>query len=159
MIQKTYCIYVDADACPVKSEIVAISKEHFIPVVMVASTAHEIPDYPGVQKVKVDSSDQSADLYILNHIRQGDVLVTGDYGLAAIALGKKAYVLSPTGKVYSQENIDLLLEERHASAKIRRAGGRTKGPKAFGREQRSRFHSSLTNLLQEIRRNMTNIDE
>jgi uncharacterized protein YaiI (UPF0178 family) len=141
---------VDADACPVKMEIVNIAKEFHCLVVMVASVAHEIQPYPQVEVIKVDSSSQSVDLYIINRIRKGDILVTGDFGLAAIVLGKKAYVISPYGKEYLQNNIDMMLEERHVHAKIRRAGGRTKGPKAFGKEERQRFHISITNLLRKI---------
>lgn len=143
-------IYVDADACPVKSEVVSIAGRFQWPVVLVASVAHEMPPYPQVEIIKVDSSSQSVDLYIINRIASGDVLITGDYGLAAIALGKKAAVLSPTGREYTQHNMDLLLEERHANSTIRRAGGKTKGPKPFGKEERIRFHISLTNLLQKL---------
>lgn len=153
MILKSYSLYVDADACPVKNEIVSVSEQFRCRVVMVASVAHEIPSYPNVETVKVDSSSQSADLYIYNRLRAGDVLVTGDFGLAAMALGKNAYVMSPLGTPFSQENIDLLLEQRHSSAKIRRAGGRMKGPKRFTEEDRSRFHISLTNLLRKIEGN------
>jgi uncharacterized protein YaiI (UPF0178 family) len=143
-------LYVDADACPVKSEVVSVANQFQCPVVMVASVAHEIQPYPQVEIIKVDSSSQSVDMYIINRISSGDILITGDYGLAAIALGKKAAVLSPTGREYTQHNMDLLLEERHANARIRRAGGKTRGPKAFGKEERLQFHISLTNLLRNI---------
>jgi uncharacterized protein YaiI (UPF0178 family) len=119
-------------------------------VVMVASVAHEIPSYPQVEVIKVDSSSQSADLYIMNRIQRGDILITGDFGLASIVLGKKAYAISPSGREYLQGNIDMMLEERHVHAKIRRAGGKTRGPKAFGKEERHRFHISLTNLLRKV---------
>lgn len=146
-------IYVDADACPVKSEVLEAAKLFSQPVVFVASFAHALPTATEARNVQVDASPQAADMYIVNQARRGDLVVTGDFGLAAIALGKGCYVISFTGREYTQSNIDLLLEERHFSAKVRRAGGRTKGPKAFTSELRQAFHISITNLLGKIEGN------
>jgi uncharacterized protein YaiI (UPF0178 family) len=150
---KSMTIFVDADACPVKSAILEAAKSFSCPVVFVASVAHQLPVDTGAKIVQVDASSQAADLYICNHASRGDIVVTGDYGLAAIVLGKGCYVLSFTGREYTQSNMDLLLEERHFSSKVRRAGGRTRGPKAFTTEHRNRFHISLTNLLEKIEGN------
>ena len=146
-------IVVDADACPVKAEIAETAGARNVPVVMVSSYNHRLPDYPGVTNVQVDASDQSADLYIANRIAGGDVLITGDYGLATIGLAKGARVLSPRGMLYTDDNIDRLLEERHYSAKRRRAGGRTKGPKPFTAEDRNRFQQVLTKVLHDLQEN------
>jgi len=146
-------IVVDADACPVKAEIAETAGALNVPAVMVSSYNHRLPDYPGVTNVQVDASDQSADLYIANRIARGDVLITGDYGLATIGLAKGARVLSPRGMLYTDENIDRLLEERHYSAKRRRAGGRTKGPKPFTAEDRNRFQQVLTKVLRDLQEN------
>jgi uncharacterized protein YaiI (UPF0178 family) len=146
-------IVVDADACPVKDEISEAAVRFGTEAVMVSSYAHRLPELPGVTNVHVDASDQSADLYIANRIRKGDILVTGDYGLATIGLAKQAYVLSPRGMLFTDDNIDRLLAERHASAKRRRAGGRTKGPKPFTSQDRSRFLHVLTKLLADMQEN------
>jgi len=146
-------IVVDADACPVKEQVSQAALLYRVPVWMVSSYNHRLPDLPGVQNFQVDASDQSADLFIANRLCAGDVLVTGDYGLATIGLAKRAIVLSPRGSMYTNDNIDRLLEERHQSAKRRRAGGRTKGPKPFTEQDRDRFLHVLTKVLSGLQEN------
>jgi uncharacterized protein YaiI (UPF0178 family) len=124
-----------------------------IPVWMVSSYNHRLPELPGVTNYQVDASDQSADLFIANRLSAGDVLITGDYGLATIGLAKRTTVLSPRGSMYTNENIDRLLLERHESAKRRRAGGRTKGPKPFTDTDRDRFLHVLTKVLASLQEN------
>ena len=120
---------------------------------MVSSYDHRLPDLPGVTNVQVDAGNQSVDLYIANRLHPGDVLITGDYGLAVIGLAKRCVVLSPRGSSFTNDNIDRLLAERHASAKMRRAGGRAKGPKAFTAEDRDRFLQALTKVLSRMQEN------
>lgn len=143
----TSTIVVDADSCPVKNEIVATAMQHGAPVLMVASHDHRLQAQPGVDVVQVDRSDQSVDLYIVNHIRRGDVVITGDFGLACVAIGKGAIVLSSRGEQYTDANIDYLMERRHESAKRRRAGGRTRGPRAMSALDRTAFQQKLTKVL------------
>lgn len=143
-------IIVDADACPVKAEIVKAAREYGAMVLMVASFDHRLSDIVGVQIVQVDRSDQSVDLYIANHIRTGDVLVTQDFGLAAIGLAKGAVVISNRGQTYTDGMIDFLLEKRHESAKQRRNGKYGKGPKPFKEEDRKIFLQSLTKVLSRL---------
>ncbi|MFE5319917.1 YaiI/YqxD family protein [Paenibacillus sp. NPDC056579] len=143
----THKIIVDADACPVKSEIVKAAAQFHVDVVMVASFDHRLSPMDGVQIVQVDRSDQSVDLYIANRIAPGDILVTQDFGLAALALGKKAIALSNRGQQYSDRTIDFLLDRRHEQAKQRRGGKHSKGPKPFTDEDRHFFLHSLTKLL------------
>lgn len=140
-------IVVDADACPVKEQISEAAVRFGVPVWMVSSYDHCLPELPGVTNVQVDAGNQSVDLYIANRLHAGDVLVTGDYGLAVIGLAKRCTVLSPRGTSFTNANIDRLLAERHASAKMRRAGGRTKGPKRFTAEDRDSFLQALTKVL------------
>lgn len=145
---------VDADACPVKKEIVAASEAFDADVVFVASYAHELrEDGARVSIVQVDLSDQSADLYIANHLSSGDILITGDFGLAALGLAKGAYVMSPAGHRFTNHNIDSLLERRHIQAKWRRRGHYGKGPKPFTDQQRNEFLQSLTKLLAHLQEN------
>lgn len=153
MAERTSKIIVDADACPVKEQISRLAVLYGVPAVMVSSYNHRLPELPGVTNVQVDASDQSADLYIANRLEPGDVLVTGDYGLATIGLAKRAQVMSPRGTMFTNDNIDRLLEERHQSAKRRRAGGRTKGPRPFTAEDRDRFLHVLTKVLRSMQEN------
>ncbi|WP_245585930.1 YaiI/YqxD family protein [Paenibacillus pinihumi] len=147
MEPKVATIVVDADACPVKKEIVETARRFAIPVLMVASFDHYLQPEAGVRIVQVDRSDQSVDLYISNHVKRGDIVITQDFGLATIALAKGAISLSNRGQSYDDEMMDFLLERRHEQAKRRRAGGRTKGPKALTPEDRSRFQQKLTKVL------------
>ncbi|MBJ6363119.1 YaiI/YqxD family protein [Paenibacillus sp. GCM10012307] len=140
-------IIVDADACPVKKEIIETARRFQVPVLMVASYDHVLQQEEGVQTVQVDRSDQSVDLYISNYVKRGDIVITQDFGLAAIALGKGAITLSNRGQRYDGDMMDFLLERRHEQAKRRRAGGKTKGPKALTSEDRSRFQQKLTKVL------------
>jgi len=131
-------ILVDADACPVKDIIVRIARKRDIPVTMVIDTAHELNDgYSTV--VTVDKGPDSVDFKLMGLLSEGDVVVTQDYGLAAMALGKSARAINQNGLVYTNKNIGQLLTERHVSAQIRRAGGRTKGPAKRTKEADEKF--------------------
>jgi uncharacterized protein YaiI (UPF0178 family) len=146
-------IFVDADACPVKAEIVEAGLSFGREVVMVASHDHRLQPMEGVSVVQVDRSDQSVDLHIANRIGRGDVLVTQDFGLAALALAKGAACLSNRGQRYENGMIEYLLERRSESARRRRGGQRTKGPRAFTDMDRREFLHGLTKLLLEQQEN------
>ncbi|MFC4778508.1 YaiI/YqxD family protein [Paenibacillus sp. GCM10023252] len=141
-------IVVDGDACPVKTEIAETARAFSIPVLMVSSYDHKLQPSDGVKVIQVDRSSQSVDLYIVNHVAKGDIVVTQDFGLACIAMAKGALVLSPRGEQYDEGNIDFLMERRHEAAKKRRSGGRTRGPKPMTNEDRERFQQKLTKVLQ-----------
>ncbi|CAM4346309.1 UPF0178 protein [Saccharibacillus endophyticus] len=143
-------IMVDADACPVKDEIKHAASKVGVPVVLVSSYDHMLREEVGVQVVRVDRGKESADLYIVNHLRAGDLVVTQDYGLAALVLAKRAYAMSERGVVYDADNIEFLLDRRHTSAKVRRGGGRTKGPKKFTAEDRAVFSEKCLKLLHDL---------
>ena len=144
-------LLVDADACPVKDEIISNAATAGAEVLFVASYAafrkeeQSLPER--VQMVYVDQGFQAADMYIANAARSGDIVVTNDYGLAALCLPRGAKVLSPRGSEYSASNMDDLLSQRHLSAKARRAGHRTKGPRAMSEEDKRAFQHKLTKLL------------
>ncbi len=139
-------IVVDADSCPVKEEIRQIAETYHVETIWVASYAHYSPKH-SEKVIYVDSVSQEVDMYIINHVNTGDIVVTGDYGLASLVLPKKVLVLSPRGKQYTNENIDQLLAERHVSAVIRKSGSRTKGPPPFTEADSERFKKQLINLL------------
>lgn len=120
-------ILVDADACPVRNQIVRIAKLYEIPVIFYCDIAHLIED-DYATTIIVDQGKDSADLKLANALVRGDIVVTQDYGLATMALAKGAKVLNASGGEYTNENIDRLLFERHISKKARNAGIRTKGP-------------------------------
>ena len=139
-------IFVDADACPVKDIIVRIARENNLPVTMIIDSSHELNDqYSTV--ITVEKGKDSVDLVLINQVKRGDIVVTQDYGLAALVLGKSAKAINQNGLVFSNENIDRLLMERHVGQKIRRGGGRTKGPGKRTREDDERFEKALLQII------------
>lgn len=142
-------ILVDADACPVKDVIVSVGNNRGIPVLLVASPNHRMTSEEGVRVITTDSGPQAVDMVIVNMVDSDDIVVTQDFGLAALILGKKARAVSPRGMQYTNENIDMLLFQRDFSARIRRGGGRTKGPPAFGTEDRERFKHTLERMIEK----------
>lgn len=146
-------VVVDGDACPVKAEIARTVRDCDATALMVSSHAHVLLPEPSVEVVTVDASDQSADLYIANVLQKSDVLVTGDYGLAALGLARGAAVLTPRGREIRESDIDGLLAQRHFSARQRRGGVRTKGPSPFTDEDRTRFQFRLRALLRGLQEN------
>ncbi|WP_127592076.1 YaiI/YqxD family protein [Paenibacillus lautus] len=147
-------IVVDGDACPVKKEIAETARTFRVPVLLVSSYDHLQQAEEGVTTIQVDRSDQSADLYIANHISRGDIVVTQDYGLAALALAKSCHVISFRGRIFHNTDIDFMLDSRHHQAKARKQGKYGKGPKKLLDEDRSFFQHKLTKLLHELQENV-----
>lgn len=119
---RTMKILVDADACPVRHIIIKVAGEHKIPVTMFTDTSHIINDGYS-DTVTVDKSRDSVDIALANKVTEGDIVVTQDYGVAAMVLPKGAMAVNQNGLVYTDGNIDKLLFERHLSQKVRRSGG------------------------------------
>lgn len=118
-------ILVDADACPVKDIIEEVAMVHQIPVVMLIDTSHILrSDYSEI--VLVSKAPDAVDFALINRTQRGDIVVTQDYGVAAMALGKGAYAIHPGGKLYTDSNIDIMLMERDIARKCRRAGEKVK---------------------------------
>jgi uncharacterized protein YaiI (UPF0178 family) len=139
-------ILVDADACPVKQIIVRLAKRRNIPVIMVIDTSHELDDgYSEV--ITVDKQADSVDFKLMELLAKDDIVVTQDYGLAAMVLGKGARALNQNGLVFSESNMDRLLLERHLGKEIRRSGGRTRGPAKRSKEDDTHFESALGALI------------
>ncbi|MBN8200577.1 YaiI/YqxD family protein [Bacillus sp. NTK034] len=141
---------MDADSCPVKEEIVEIANSFTMDAVFVASYAHMKNDLNGAVWKFVDSSKEAADLFIMNYVKSGDVVVTQDIGLASTLLLNGVYVLSPRGILFEENEIRTALEMRHLSVKARRRGVYGKGPKPYSREDRSRFVQKLTKILSNL---------
>ncbi|AQS58773.1 YaiI/YqxD family protein [Desulforamulus ferrireducens] len=141
-------IIVDADACPKTVLAIAqsIGSEFGWELWTVASFNHNIQS---PHHITVGNSSQEADMQIINITGKGDIVVTQDWGLAAMVLAKGAGAISPGGKIFRQETIDFLLEEREIKAKYRRGGGRTKGPRKRTPQDDEVFASQLRKLINE----------
>lgn len=144
-------IYVDADACPVKDIIEQVAKEYGVPVTMIIDVNHVLySDYSEI--VTVSQGADSVDLALVNRVEKGDIVVTQDYGVAALSLGKGAYAIGNSGLWYTKDNIDRLLFERFMHGKVRRAGkmGRGGGPKKRTDADDENFRQSFKKLINNI---------
>ena len=142
-------IIIDGDACPGISIIEKVAITRNIPVKLYCDIHHFIQsDYIDVKIV--DSGFQSVDMYVMNEAKSGDIVVSQDYGVAAICLSRKAGVINPKGYIYNEDNIQRLLEERHISQKIRRGGGKTSNPKKRVKEDDIRLEKNLIKLIEGL---------
>ena len=144
-------ILVDADACPVVALVEQIARERQIPVTLYCDTNHVLwSDYAQVRTIGAGAD--AVDFALTADCRKGDVVVTQDYGLAAIILAKGAFALHQSGMQYTQDNIDRLLMERHLARKARMAKAKhhLKGPSRRTRQDDERFADALKTLLDQI---------
>lgn len=141
-------IIVDADACPknVLQICSQTAREFTVPLHTVASFNHNIVSD---HHTTVGNGPQETDLAVVNMTAGGDIVVTQDWGLAALALGKGAAAISPGGRIFKQDTIDFLLEEREVKARLRRGGGRTRGPRKRTAQNDGRFAAGLRRLIKE----------
>ncbi len=141
-------ILIDADGCPVVRIAATVAKEHSLPCTVVCDTAH-LFDIEGVEVITVDKGADSADLALVNLCRRGDIVITQDYGLAAMCLAKGGRAVNQNGMIYSDSNIEQLLDSRYLSKKARRADQRLKGPRKRTDEDDRAFLDSFLKMLHE----------
>lgn len=141
-------IFVDADACPVVRQTEEIAKKHGVPVTLLCDTNHILhSDYSEVKVIGAGSD--AVDFALVNRCQAGDIVVTQDYGVAAMALGKKAYAIHQNGWQYTDKNIDCLLTERHMAKKARRAAKKNhlKGPRKRMADDDEKYMAGLEKLI------------
>ena len=140
-------IYIDADACPVTRIAENTARKHGIPVTLLCDTNHQMTsDYSTVRDIGAGAD--AVDIAPINLCRRGDIVVTQDYGVAALALGKGAKAIHQSGRWYTDDNIDGLLMERHLAKKARRSGKHhLKGPAKRTEEDDRRFAESFERLI------------
>ena len=145
-------IFVDADACPMKQEIYRVAKRHGLGVTLVAGSRMRIPDDEKVTLKLVDQGMDAADDWIEEHVEADDIVITGDIPLAARCLARGAYVLGPTGKPFTNDNIGTALATRDLLTELRVTGEVTGGPRPLHKRDRSRFLEQLDKAIHKIRR-------
>lgn len=138
-------ILIDADACPDLSLIAQLAIRYQVVAIAFFDTAHQIK-IEGMIAHQVDCSSQSVDVALWTEMQKGDLVITSDYGLAAMCL-TKGLVLHPKGFIYTREEIDRLLYSRYLASKFRRAGGRLKGPAPRTKFQTRQLLEKLEELL------------
>ena len=151
-------LFIDADACPVTRESIDRARRAGVAVVVAGNSTQNLERHIRrdaeharrgfwVTTLDVSVGADSADFAIVERLQVGDVVVTQDIGLASMVLGRDAAAIGVRGRVYDKATIDMQLFIRHEEKKVRRAGGRTRGPAAFTSEDRARFKRNLTELL------------
>lgn len=143
-------IFVDADACPVVGIVEKIAEKYDVPVTLLCDTNHVLAsEYSEV--IVVGAGADAVDYKLISLCHRGDIVVSQDYGVAAMALGKGAYAIHQSGKWYTNDNIDRMLMERHLNKKARRSSNKAhlKGPKKRTKEDDERFSESFEKLIQK----------
>lgn len=139
-------ILIDADGCPVVDLTVKTAKEFNKECIIFCDTSH-IFDIEGVKTITVSKGADSVDFALVNYAQEGDIVITQDYGLAAMCLSKCVKPINQDGLIYSDLNIDALLNQRFNAKRIRLAGGRLKGAAKRKKEQDIKFINTLRGLL------------
>ena len=142
-------VYIDADACPVTGIAERIAKKTGIPVVLLCDTNHVLTsDYSEIRVIGAGAD--AVDIALINLCRRGDIVITQDYGVAALALGKGVKAIHQSGKWFTDDNIDSLLMERHVAKKARCSSKHhLKGPSKRTVEDDRRFESSFKRMIME----------
>ena len=140
-------IYIDADACPVIRIAENIARKYGIPVTLLCDNNHQLTsDYSTVRIIGAGAD--AVDIALINLCKRGDIVITQDYGVAALALGKGAKAIHQSGKWYTDDNIDGLLMERHLAKKARRTEKHhLKGPAKRTKEDDRHFAESFERLI------------
>ena len=142
-------IYIDADACPVTRIAERIAQKHGIPVTLLCDTNHILTSEYSTVKT-IGAGADAVDIALINLCQSGDIVITQDYGVAALALGKSARAIHQSGRWYTNDNIDGLLMERHLAKKARRSGKHhLKGPAKRTEEDDQRFTESFERMIRE----------
>lgn len=147
-------IFIDGDACPVLDIVENLAEEYHLNLCVICDTNHFLQlDYG--ELIIVDQCSDKTDFVLLNKVQINDIVVTQDYGLAAMVLAKKAKVISPTGKVYTDDNIEELLFSRYVAKKIRNSSKKThlKGPKKRTKDDDDYFRIQLKSMILSKNRN------
>jgi len=141
-------VLIDADGCPVTDIAIHLCLQYDIPCALLCDTAHTF-HRQGAETLVFDKGADSVDFALVNRILPGDIIITQDYGLASMCLARGGRVLHQDGWLYTTDNIDALLFQRHESRKYRAAGGRLRGPAKRKSAQDKAFSQGLEALLQQ----------
>lgn len=139
-------ILIDADGCPVVDICLDLAKKYNLEPIIICDTSHYFKG-KNAEIVMVDKGADAVDFELINRVHKSDIVVTQDYGLAAMVLAKQAYPINQNGLIYSNDNIDQLLLTRHLAKKVRNAGIRTRGPRKREKEDDIKFQNALIELI------------
>jgi uncharacterized protein YaiI (UPF0178 family) len=144
-------ILVDADGCPVKQEIYRVAKRYGLKVTLVSNSWMRIPREEWLELVVVNDQFDAADDWIVDHITENDIVISGDIPLASRCIEKGARVLGPKGRVFTKDSIGDAVASRALQSHLRELGIMTGGPAPFEKRDRSRFLQRLDEIVQAVR--------
>lgn len=147
-------IWIDADACPkvIKEVIYKVSERLQLPVVLVANSNMFTPLTPLIRFVKVNAGADVADNYIVENVKENDIVITADIPLAAFIVEKRAIGINVRGELYTEENVQERLSMRDFMKELRDSGGlEIGGPEAFGPKDKERFTNALNKILDKLK--------
>jgi uncharacterized protein YaiI (UPF0178 family) len=144
-------IYVDADACPVKAEILKVAERHGLEVTFVANSGLRPSRDPMVKNVIVSAGFDAADDWIAERAGQGDIVVTADVPLAVRCVATGAQVTGPTGRVFDETNIGMASAMRNLGQHLRETGESKGYNAAFSPRDRSKFLETLDRLCRRVK--------
>ena len=145
-------IYIDGDACPVKEETYKVAQRYGLNVTLVANSYMRVPQGSWFKFQVVEDGPDAADDWIAEHAEKDDIVVTGDFPLAARCLDHEARVLGHKGRAFTEDNIADALASRHLLTMLRDQGEMTKGPPPFTPKDRSKFLQRLDQTINEVKR-------
>ena len=146
-------IYVDADACPVKDEIVRVAERHQLHVHLVSNSGmFGFHGHPLVTQTVVADGADVADDWIAERIGAGDICITNDIPLAARCIEAGALVIRPNGEPLDANSIGSVLATRNLMTDLRSAGTVTGGPRPFDKKDRSKFLDFLERTIRQVLR-------
>lgn len=145
-------ILVDADACPVKTEIYRVAERHGLRVFVVANAPIAVPRDGSIERVVVPGGMDKADDWIAERARPGAIVITADIPLASRTVKAGAATIAPDGRLFTEESIGMALATRNLMDELRSAGAMTRGPAPFSRQSRSAFLSALDLAIVRLKR-------
>ena len=152
--QASICIFVDADACPVKPEVYRVAERYGLKVYVVANSFMAVPRHELIERVIVPEGPDIADDWIVERAGANDIVITADIPLAGRCVRNKATVIGPTGKPFTDDSIGMALATRDLLTDLRSAGATTRGPPPLSRQDISRFLSALDLAVTRLQRKL-----
>ena len=144
-------IYVDADACPVKPEVLKVAERHDLEVTFVANSGLRPSRDPMVHNVIVSGAFDAADDWIAERASAGDVVITADVPLAGRCVAAGAFVTGPTGRIFDKSNIGMATAMRDLGQHLRETGESKGYNAAFSPRDRSQFLETLDRLCRRAK--------
>ena len=150
--EKSITIFIDADACPVKSETYRVAERYALKVYVVANSYLNVPRAPLIERIVVDDGFDAADDWIAERARPGAIVITADIPLASRCVKAGAAVIAPTGKAFTDDSVGMALATRDLMQDLRAGGDIIGGPKPFSARDRSAFLSALDLAATRLKR-------